>query len=285
MPRDPGNRPPRAPSGGTGHGPDDRWVAGDAYETYMGRWSREVARAFLDWLAPAPGGHWLEIGCGTGALTSAVAGRCAPASIVACDPSAAFVEYARNRLDDGRATFVVADAGALPRREGGFDAVVSGLVLNFVPDPAAAMASVRRRLRPGGVAAAYVWDYADGMEFLRRFWDEAAALDERAAALDEGVRFPLCRAAALDGLFREAGFASVRTGALEIATEFASFDDYWAPFLRGTGPAPGYVAALEPRDREALRERLAARLGAGAGGPIHLRARAWAVRGESTETA
>ena len=263
------------------NGPGDRWVAGDAYEAYMGRWSRPLARVFVEWLQPNPSAHWLEVGCGTGALTSTICDLCQPASIVACDPSEPLIEHARNNIPDARASFAMAGAEALPRRDGGFDAVVSGLVLNFLPDPAQAVASIRERLRPGGIVAAYVWDYAEGMECLRCFWDEAVALDPRAADLDEGRRFPLCRPPALASLFRAAGLAQVETHLLEIPTDFATFDDYWTPFLRGTGPAPSYVASLEPPSRELLRERLSRRLHAGSDGRIRLRARAWAVRGVS----
>jgi SAM-dependent methyltransferase len=256
----------------------DRWLTGDAYEAYMGRWSRRVARAFVDWLQPAGAGNWLEVGCGTGALTSTICECCEPASVIACDPSAPFIEHAREHLPDPRVSYVVAAAEALPRRTGGFDQAVSGLVLNFVPDPEAAVTAIRERLRPRGMAAAYVWDYAEGMEFLRVFWDEAAALDPRAAALDEAKRFPLCQPSALASVFRAARLENVDTQALEIPTEFASFDDYWAPFLRGTGPAPGYVASLDPPGRESLRAQLERRLHA-PNGAIRLRARAWAVRG------
>jgi SAM-dependent methyltransferase len=262
---------------------DDKWLAGDAYETYMGRWSRPLARAFVEWLCPEPSAHWLEVGCGTGALTSAICAFCEPASVVACDPSEPFVEHARRNLSDARASFLVAGADALPRREGGFDAVVSGLVLNFLPDPEAAVASFRECLRPGGTVGVYVWDYSEGMEFLRFFWDEAVATDPRAAALDEGRRFPLCQAPALASLFRAARLAEVEADALEIATDFATFDDYWTPFLHGTGPAPSYVASLDPPSRELLRERLRRRLRTGDDGRIQLRARAWAVRGVSNE--
>ena len=259
----------------------DKWVAGDAYEAYMGRWSRPLARAFVEWLHPKPAAHWLEVGCGTGALASAICDLCEPASVVACDPSEPFIEHARKNLSDGRASFVVAGAEALPRRDGGFDAVVSGLVLNFLPDPGEALASVRERLRPGGTVASYVWDYAEGMEFLRFFWEEAVASDPRAAAHDEGRRFPLCRTPALASLFRAIGLAQVETAPLEIPTDFVTFEDYWTPFLRGTGPAPSYVAALDPPSRELLRERLRRRLHPGRDGRIRLRARAWAVRGLS----
>lgn len=219
----------------------------------MGRWSRPLARAFVEWLQPKSSAHWLEVGCGTGAVTSTICELCEPASVIACDPSEPFIAHARKNLSDARASFVVTGAEALPHREGGFDAIVSGLVLNFLPDPGQAVASVRERLRPGGTVAACVWDYAEGMEFLRPFWEEAVASDPRAAPLDEGRRFPLCRTAALASLFRAGGLAQVETEPLEIPTDFVTFDDYWTPFLRGTGPAPSYVASLDPLSRELLR--------------------------------
>jgi SAM-dependent methyltransferase len=261
--------------------PSDQWVAGDAYEAYMGRWSRPLARAFVEWLRQKPAAHWLDVGCGTGALTSTICGLGEPASVVACDPSEPFIEHARKTLADSRASFVVAGAESLPRRHGGFDAVVSGLVLNLLPDPGEAVASMRERLRRGGTVAAYVWDYAEGMQFLRFFWEEAIASAPRAAALDEGRRFPLCRAAALASLFRAAGLGQVESDALEIPTDFATFDDYWTPFLGGTGPAPSYVASLDAEGRERLRARLERRLHTGGDGRLRLRARAWAVRGVS----
>jgi len=262
----------------------DKWVTGDAYEAYMGRWSRPLARVFVEWLHPEPSAHWLDVGCGTGALTSTICDLCEPASVVACDPSESFIEHARNHLSDARASFVIAGAEALPSRDGGFDAVVSGLVLNFLPDPGHAVASIRERLRQGGVVAAYVCDYAEGVEFLRRFWEEAVASDPGAAALGESRRFPLCQRSALESLFRAAGLAQVETDLLNVPTDFADFadfDDYWTPFLRGTGPAPSYVVSLDPPSRELLRERLRRRLHPGGDGRIQLRARAWAVRGLS----
>jgi SAM-dependent methyltransferase len=261
------------------NGPGDQWLTGEAYEAYMGRWSRPLARAFVAWLQPRAACHWLEVGCGTGALTSAICELGEPASVVACDPSMPFVEHARSHLSDARASFVLGGSELLPSRGGGFDVVVSGLALNFLPDPEQAMAAIRERLRPGGIVAAYVWDYAEGMEFLRCFWQAAAALEPRAAALDEGRRFPLCRAPAMASLFRAAGFGEVDTAQLDIPTDFTDFDDYWTPFLRATGPAPSYVASLDPASRESLREQLKARLDAGSDGRIELRARAWAVRG------
>jgi len=262
--------------------PDDRWVTGDAYEAYMGRWSRRIAREFVEWLRPEPAGNWLEFGCGTGALTSAIFELCAPASVIACDPSEFFVKHARKSLSDPRLSFVTAGADALPTRDSGFDGIVSGLVLNFLSEPERTMTAICARLRPGGTVAAYVWDYSEGMEFLRLFWEEAVAQNSSAAALDERQRFQLCHAPALESLFRTAGLEQVETHSLRCETDFANFEDYWTPFLRGTGPAPSYVASLDPGTRELLRERLQRRLPTESGGRILLEARAWAVRGLAT---
>ena len=257
----------------------DSWEAGDAYESYMGRWSRPLARAFIAWLAPSRGARWLEVGCGTGALTSAICDMADPAAVLACDPSEPFVGHARKTVRSDRVTFVVAGADDLPDGADGVDYVVSGLALNFFPDPGRALERLTQRLRPRGRVAAYVWDYAEGIEFLRRFWDEAVALDPSASDLHEGRRFPICRPDRLEALAAGAGLAHVEVDALEIATRFHDFQDFWKPFLSGTGPAPAYVAALPQEQRDRLRDRLAGRLAAAADGSIELKARAWAVNG------
>ena len=260
-------------------GANDNWKAGDAYEAYMGRWSRPLARSFIGWLAPSRGARWLDVGCGTGALTSAICELADPESVLACDPSGPFIDHARKTVQDGRVAFAVADAEDLPDGGCALDYIVSGLVLNFVANPGLAIARMSQRLRRGGMLAAYVWDYADGIEFLRRFWDEAVALDPAAAGLDEGRRFPLCRPESLKALFLGAGLRDVTTGALEIPTRFRHFRDFWMPFLRGTGPAPAYVASLPRGRRDLVRDRLAGSLTTEADGAIYLKARAWAVRG------
>lgn len=238
-----------------------------------------MAREFLSWLDVEPGGHWLELGCGTGALTSSICLEAAPASVVACDQSAPFVDHARAALADARVTFLTAAADALPTRSDGFDAIVSGLVLNFLPDPAAAIAAMAERARPGGVVGAYVWDYSGGVEFLRDFWAEAVALDVNAAALDESRRFEAWQLSHVTSLFESAGLAAVESAPLTIPTSFATFEDFWAPFLGGTGPAPSYVASLDPAQRDVLKDRLRARLPTSDDGSLPLRARAWAAKG------
>ena len=259
--------------------PSDSWVTGDAYDIFMGTWSRLVAKPFLDWLRPAAQSHWLEVGCGTGALTQAICKLSRPASIVACDPSPEFVAYAKNSIGGCPATFIIAGSDDLPRREGGFDLAVSGLVLNFLPQPAQAVRSMRDRIRVGGLLAAYVWDYEEGMELLRAFWDEAVALAPSAADLAERHRFPICRPKALNELFGQAGLGAIEVRPFEIAVVFRDFDAYWSPFLGGTGPAPAYVVSLDPDARSELRNRLRARHPPSADGSIRVATRAFGIRG------
>ncbi|QYN18332.1 class I SAM-dependent methyltransferase [Amycolatopsis sp. DSM 110486] len=255
------------------------WSSGEAYERYVGRWSRRVAAAFLDGTVVPPGARWLDVGCGTGALTSAVLATADPAGVLGVDQAAPFVAHARRLAADRRASFVVGDAQALPVAGDAFDAAVSGLALNFVPDPHRAVAEWVRAVKPGGVVAAYVWDYAEGMELMRWFWDAAAELDPVVADLDEGRRFPLCRPDPLSRLWTDAGLAGVVVRAVGVRTAFAGFDDYWLPFLGGQGPAPAYAVRLPEHHRRALRDLLRARLPIAADGTITLTARAWAVRG------
>ena len=257
----------------------DAWDIGEAYEPYVGRWSRPVARGFLGWLAAPPGCRWLDVGCGTGALAETVLELAAPSEVMGVDPSAAYVAFARGRVKDPRARFDVGDARALQAATATFDAVVSGLVLNFVPEPEKAVSEMARVARPGGVVAAYVWDYAGGMQMMRHFWDAAGELDPGARELDEGRRFPLCNPEPLTDLFQRAGLEKVEVRAIDVPTVFRDFEDYWSPFLGGQAPAPGYAMSLGQERRAELRERIRAGLPTNAQGEHHLFARAWAVRG------
>jgi SAM-dependent methyltransferase len=258
----------------------DRWDSGDAYEPYVGRWSRLVAREFVRWLAVPPAGRWLDVGCGTGALTKTVLEHAAPSEVVGTDPSAAYIALASARVDDdSRVHFEVRDAQALQAAAATFDVVVSGLVLNFVPRPELAVAEMARVTRPGGTVAAYVWDYAEGMQVMRYFWDAAGGLNPKAKELDEDRRFWLCKPEPLSRLFLSAGLEDVEVRAIEVPTYFRDFDDYWSPFLGGQGPAPSYAMSLSEERRAELRERIRASLPSDAEGGIPLSARAWAIRG------
>lgn len=255
----------------------DAWSAGQNYEQYMGRWSRIVASGFLDWLDAPEGADWLEVGCGTGALTSAILRECAPNSILATDASEDFIAHARGTIGDPRASFRSADARQLPAEDSSVDIVTSALVLNFVPDRPAALKEMQRVLRPGGLLSFYVWDYpGGGIGFIDAFWKAAASLDPMAADLDEGTRFPFCTAEGLAGLCAQAGIDAPAIAPIEITTEFPGFEAFWRPFTLGAGPAPGYCMSLPEDRREALKSRLSETLGTV--GPLRLIARAWAVK-------
>lgn len=257
----------------------DAWQAGDSYDAYMGRWSREIAARFLDWLDIPAGRDWLDVGCGTGALSGSIVARCNPRSLIAIDFSDGFVAKARQTVPDPRADFRVGDAQALPLEADSRDIVVSALALNFVPDRVKALREMKRVARPGGTIAFYVWDYpGGGVEFMRAFWQAATMLDPAAGDLTEDKRFPFCTLDGLLDLMKTAGFADARGEAIEAPTVFRDFDDYWRPFTLGAGPAPGYCASLAPDKREALRRKLDDSLPRAGDGTLPLKTRAWAVR-------
>jgi SAM-dependent methyltransferase len=258
--------------------PPDRWTRGDDYEGYVGRWSRRVALEFLTWLDLPGGLRWLDVGCGTGALTERILADHDPLSVVGVDPSSGFIEHARSQVHDPRATFEAGSADAVPLADAAVDVAVAGLVLNFVPDLPGALAELRRVVAPGGTIAGYVWDYAGRMELMKRFWDAAVELDPAAAAATEGSRFAFAAPDPLRATFLAAGLVEVDIRPIEIPTVFRDFDDYWNPFLTGNAPAPGYAMALTEERRAALREQLRTTLPTEPDGSIHLVARAWAVR-------
>jgi ubiquinone/menaquinone biosynthesis C-methylase UbiE len=257
----------------------DMWSSGDSYEAYVGRWSRPVAGRFLEWLDPPAGARWLDVGCGTGALTDEIVCNAAPSVVLGLDPSPAFVTHAAGHVPDPRALFAVGDARALPVTDGWFDVVVAGLMLNFVPERTRALAEMRRAARIGGVVAVYVWDYPGGMQLISRFWEAAEELDPAVRRESEGVRFGFCRPEALRAMFRAADLTDVAVEPVVVPTVFEDFDDLWSPFLRATGPAPAYVTSLDDDRRADLRARLQAALPVEDDGSIHLTARAWTVRG------
>jgi SAM-dependent methyltransferase len=259
--------------------PNDVWASGKAYEPYVGRWSRLVAQEFLRWLRVPANSRWLDVGCGTGALVQTILESAAPSVVNGIDRSDGYVAFARHQIRDERVQFKVGEAQALPVETGLYDAVVSGLALNFIPQPQQAVAEMARAAKSGGVVASYVWDYAGKMQLMRHFWNVATALDPASHDLDEGWRFPLCRPGPLRELFVNAGLKGVQVRPIDISTDFRDFDDYWTPFLGGQGPAPSYVMSLSEERRAALQERIRAGLPIALDGSISLVARAWAVRG------
>ena len=255
----------------------DVWASGTPYERYVGRWSRKVAPEFLAWLGMPPDRDWLDVGCGTGALSQTILDKAAPRSVKGIDASAGFLGYAKTNITDPRASFAVGDARSIPVDDSSADVAVSGLVMNFVPEPIRMATDMARAVRPGGTVAVYVWDYSGQMGMMRVFWSTATELDSNAA--DEGPRFPICHPDALTALFSEAALRDVEVRAIDVPTVFRTFDDYWSPFLGGQGPGPAYVMSLDTDRRDALRDRLRSKLHEEADGSIRLTARAWAVRG------
>jgi SAM-dependent methyltransferase len=256
-----------------------RWASGDLYEPYVGRWSRLVARDFLAWLNAPPDLDWLDVGCGTGALAEAIATQCTPNHLTGIDASEGFLDFARRRLSDHAVELWQADAQSLPFAVSEFDRVVSGLMLNFVPDKERTAAEMARVARSGCEVALYVWDYTGGMEMMRRFWDAAADLNPRARELQENWHAAFCQPEPLYQLLEKVGLSHVEVRAIDVPTIFRDFDDYWTPFLGGQSPAPTYCMSLTEEDRSTLRERLRETLPTQSDGSIHLTARAWAVRG------
>lgn len=257
----------------------DAWDAGDSYDAYMGRWSRKMAARFLDWLGAEDNLDWLDVGCGTGALSSTILSQCDPRSLIGIEQSDGFVATAQRNVSDARATFEVGDAQALPLDDHSKDIVASALVLNFVPDMPKALSEMKRVTRPSGTIAFYVWDYpGGGMEFMRAFWQAAISLDPSASDFAEGKRFPFCTPEGLTELATDAGLQSVGCSAIEVPTVFENFEDYWRPFTLGAGPAPGYCVNLADDARQRLRKRLDHHLPRHDDGSIRLNARAWAIR-------
>jgi SAM-dependent methyltransferase len=256
----------------------DTWNEGDPYELYVGRWSRLIARKFIDWLNMPPLLGWIDVGCGTGALTEAILDMCQPRWVMGVEPSEGFLALARKRLPE-KAELRLGNASNIPVDDDSADVIVSGLMLNFVASPQEGLEQMRRKTKAGGTIAAYVWDYANGMEMIRLFWDAAVQVDPNAKMLDEGERFPLCKPTALENTFGKSGITQAKVAPITISTVFRDFNDYWQPFLGGQGPAPSYVSTLDEDSRQRLVEQIRKRLRIEANGSIVLTARAWAVCG------
>jgi SAM-dependent methyltransferase len=255
------------------------FVGSDAYERFMGRWSRRLAPLLVTFASVAEQDSVLDVGSGTGALSFAVAEAMPSARVTGVDPSSTYVRYAQGCTSSDSVRFLVGDAQALQLPNAAFDKALSFLVMNFIPDPAKALQEMTRVTRRGGIVAAAVWDYGEGMEMLRVFWDEAVALDPAIAARDER-NMPLCRQGELAALWRAHGLQHVEERPIAIELSFASFDDYLSPFLGGQGPAGAYASSLPEAARLALASRLRKRLlGKRQDGAFTLQARAWAVKG------
>ena len=251
----------------------------EAYQLRIGRWSRLVANQFLDWLAPAPGLDWLDVGCGRGVLSSTILERCNPKSVAGIDPQEEVVRDAQAAGNDPRAAYHCIDAQDMPFDDAIFDVVVSGLVINFIEDQPKALSEMKRVLCPGGQVAGYVWDFAGDMELFRVFWDSAQALDAEAVKHDHGALYANCRPEPLAELFLHAGFEKVEVSEIAVEMSYRDFTDFWAPMTRGTGGIPLYCQSLGQDALAALEAKVHDALPIAEDGSFTLRGRAWAVRG------
>jgi len=252
-----------------------------AYERFMGRWSRQLAPLVVDFAALLDHGRVLDIGSGTGSLSFEVATRLTGVHVTGIDPSAEYVAYAGSRNPfPGRVTFRTGDAQHMEFGDSTFAAAISLLVFNFIPDAGKALLEARRVTKPKGRVVAAVWDYGGRMGMLRQFWDAAIEIDPGAAKFDE-KNMPLCRSGELSQLWKNRGFEHVREEPIETEIRFGSFADYWEPFLLGQGPAGAYVRKLDQIRLQALRTALRRRVVPSPGEESFvLPARVWAVRGE-----
>ena len=254
-----------------------------AYDRLMGRWSRLHEPHFLQFAEIPDYGKILDAGCGIGALAFAITELRPNCIIVGIDTSKEYISYAEsfNNQSD-RVRFEVGDIQNIAFPDATFDNSLSLLVLNFIPNAQRALLEMVRVTRPGGQVVAAVWDYGDGMEMLRLFWDAAVAVDKRAETLDEG-RMPLCKQGEIAGLWRSAGLENIHEQRLEVEMNFKSFQDYWEAFLVGQGPAGAYVKQVGrnhlqiPRDE--VKRLLSRRVQQDEAAPFTLHGRAWAVRG------
>ena len=247
----------------------------DVYDRHVGRYTPQLAAAFVEFVGVTPGLRALDVGCGPGALTSVLAQRLGTANVAGAEPSEAFAQACRARLPG--VEVVAASADALPFADAAFDLTVSQLVVNFMPDAPAGVREMARVTRPGGVVASCVWDYEGEMTLLRAFWDAAHEVDPAGApAVDEGLVMRWCGEGELAELWETAGLRDVRTAPLVVRASYASFDDLWAPFPTGLAPSGAYCASLDADRQAALRDAYRRRLGVGAE-PFELTARAWAV--------
>jgi SAM-dependent methyltransferase len=249
-------------------------ISRKSYDRYMGRYSDLLAPALISFAGAGPGLRALDVGCGPGALTEALAGRLGGANVAAADPSESLLAACADRVPG--ADVRLAAAEALPWPDATFDVVLSQLVMNFLRDADFGLQEMCRVVRAGGAVACCTWDYSGGMQMLRTFWEAALELDPNAP--DEGRVMPYCSEDELAGLWARNGLDEVETSALDVMADYADFEDYWIPFTLGGAPGGAYYASLDPERRQQLRRSCFGRLGA-PDGPFTLAARAFAVRG------
>jgi ubiquinone/menaquinone biosynthesis C-methylase UbiE len=260
---------------------NNSWSGSKAYDEFMGKWSLLVARKFLGWLGESDiieNKKWLDVGCGTGVLSYEIANTSQPTSVLGIDPSAQYLPKYSDQSSD-IIEFKVGSGNKLPVNQSEFDFIVSALALNFMSNKIESIKEMLRVLKPGGIIALYVWDYAEKMEFLRYFWDGVIKTDSSSIKFDEAQLFPICNIDNLTELFSSCGVNSIITKEIIIDTTFSNFDEYWTPFLGGQGPAGNYLQLHDEKKRKKIRDRVKEHLPISDDGTINLIARAFAIKG------
>jgi SAM-dependent methyltransferase len=260
----------------------DLWTDGVSYESYTGRWSRLIADKFIDWLEVKQAGveRCIDMGSGTGALSEALLANAVCLSLTCVDRSPAYLSFAKQRLQSSGVEFVTGDVQNTSLPTGVYSLVVSGLVANFVDSPEKMLREMRRLGRSGSILGLYIWDFADGMEPIRKFWDAAHKCQApNVGDYDAAIRFPICQRDNLLSCVREAGWLEAKVIPIEINAQFKNFDDYWAPFLSGQGTGPAFAVSLSNDMREKVRKTLMCLVTDSPNEPFILRTRAWAAKG------
>jgi trans-aconitate methyltransferase len=258
------------------------WDDTKGYELYVGRWSRFISKDFIYWLKPDAGLEWLEVGCGTGALTSAILEKANPKQITAIDKSGSYIKQAMSDIIADNVIFLERGFESLPSNET-FDIITSGLVLNFLPDIKDSFQQMANKLKPAGQLSAFVWDYAGHYQPMRHFWDAAKEVSPIAQKFDAGVKFSICNEIKLTDLFQSAGLTNIRFTTLERIATFQSFDDYWLPIASAQGSVTEFMSSLNDPQTQKLKELLKQRLPIAINGEIKLIINALAIAGTRQE--
>lgn len=258
----------------------ESWSSGNLYNAYMGKWSEQIAKQFIKWLQPSDNALWLDVGCGTGALTKTIVHQASPELIYGLDPSADFISEAKTFVQSPQVNFLVGSGTDIAFNNNHFDYAVSALALNFMPNPQTAIQEISRVTKENGIIALYVWDYIDKMEWLRYFWSSAVALDKSASQYDEGVRFPICQPDNLKALFESCNLKDIELASLSIPAYFETFEAYWELLNIGNFPAPAYLKSLSKEKQTELKAHLQEAVPTQPDGLIYMATRAWAIRGK-----
>ena len=258
---------------------NERWDNTAGYEMYVGRWSSLISKDFVNWLNPKPGMKWLEIGCGTGALTKVIAENCSPSYLLAIDKSDSYLRNARKNINTNNVSFLNTDLNSHLLLNEEFDNITSGLLLNFVPQIDDLLLNLMSHLTSGGQTSSFVWDYGGHYQPMRHFWDSAKEVVEGAEKFDAGTKFSICKKEKLIQLFKTLGLMDVEFTNIESIATFKDFDDYWIPIVAAQGSVAEFISTLSAIQKKDLENIIRHRLPIALNGEIKLIINALAVKG------